>query len=194
MTMADPLPLFDPPTSSVEPTKAPGKPPRPNSKVYLVPITIGDAKAYIEERHRHHKHVQGGLFAVAAGLDERVVGVAIVGRPVARHSDDGWTAEVTRLCTDGTPNACSILYAAAWRAARALGYRRIVTFTLPEEGGGRLCGRRGGDAWGRRAEGRGAARSGLASTSIRSKSRSSGRWVSPSYPPNRHRREPPLLG
>lgn len=67
-------------------------------------------------------------------------GVAIVGRPTARMLDDGWTVEVTRLATDGAHNACSILYAAAWRAARAMGYRRCVTFTLPEEGGASLRG------------------------------------------------------
>jgi hypothetical protein len=62
----------------------------------------------------------------------------MVGRPVARHADDGWTLEVTRCCTDGTQNACSTLYAAAWRAARALGYHRLITFTLPQEGGASL--------------------------------------------------------
>jgi len=59
----------------------------------------------------------------------------IVGRPVARHRDDGFTAEVTRLCTDGTKNACSKLYAAAWRAARAMGYRQIGTYILESEEG-----------------------------------------------------------
>lgn len=65
-------------------------------------------------------------------------GVAIVGRPVARGADDGWTAEVTRCCTDGARNACSMLYAAAWRAVRALGYRKLITYTLAAEGGGSL--------------------------------------------------------
>jgi len=80
------------------------------------------------------------LFAVAAAVDHVVVGVAIIGRPVARRLDDGYTAEVTRLCTDGTRNACSLLYGAAWRAARSLGYRRLITYTLPEEGGSSLRG------------------------------------------------------
>lgn len=65
-------------------------------------------------------------------------GVAIVGRPVARHLDNGWTAEVTRVCTDETRNACSILYAASWRAARAMGYRRMVTYTTKAESGASL--------------------------------------------------------
>ncbi len=69
-----------------------------------------------------------------------VVGVAMVGRPVARHLQDGWTAEVTRCCTTGVKNACSMLYGACWRAARALGYRKLITYTLPEEGGGSLRG------------------------------------------------------
>jgi hypothetical protein len=58
-----------------------------------------------------------------------------VGRPVARHLDDGWTVEVNRVATDGTRNACSMLYAASWRAARAMGYRRMVTYTLDTEPG-----------------------------------------------------------
>jgi hypothetical protein len=76
-------------------------------------------------------------FAVAdeSGL---VHGVALVGRPLSRHLDDNWTLEVTRVCTDGCPNACSFLYGAAWKAARAIGYRRLITYTLPEEGGASL--------------------------------------------------------
>lgn len=62
--------------------------------------------------------------------------MAVVGRPVARHNDDDWTAEVTRLAVvDGQPNACSLLYGAAWRACRALGYRRLITYTLSTEPG-----------------------------------------------------------
>lgn len=75
-------------------------------------------------------------FCVALADDSgETHGVAIVGRPVARGLDDGWTLEVTRTCTDGTKNANSMLYGAAWRAARALGYRRLVTYTLVEESG-----------------------------------------------------------
>ena len=101
----------------------------------------------------------GGLFAVACRRqgEEEINSVVIAGRPVARMLDDGETVEVTRLCTDGTRNACSLLYRAAWRAARALGYRRLVTYTLPEEGGAslrgagfRLAGEAGGGSWTRR--------------------------------------------
>lgn len=129
------------------------------AKLSLVPMTIGEAKAFIDTHHRHHRAPQGGLFAVGAGIiredGPEVVGVAVVGRPVARALDaDDYTAEVTRLCTDGSRNACSMLYGAAWRAARALGYRRLITYTLPEEGGTslraagwRLVGEAGGNPW-----------------------------------------------
>ena len=125
-------------------------------RLQLVPITIGDANEFVRRHHRHHGPTVSGLFAVAAGRGDEVVGVAIIGRPSARMLQDGWTAEVTRLATDGSRNACSILYAAAWRACRALGYRRLVTYTLPEEGGGSLIaagwtlvGSAGGGSWSR---------------------------------------------
>ena len=108
----------------------------------LCPITLCEAFLFVRRHHRHHRPPQGGLFAVACTLEgsDEVCGVAIVGRPIARRLDDGWTAEVTRCCTDGSRNACSMLYGAAWRACRALGYRRLVTYTLPEEGGCSLRG------------------------------------------------------
>lgn len=93
------------------------------------------ANAYIEANHRHHGRVAGLKFAIGAKVDGELVGVAVVGRPVARKLDDGFTCEVTRLCTDGTPNACSFLYSAAWRVAREMGYRRIFTYTLASEPG-----------------------------------------------------------
>jgi hypothetical protein len=108
------------------------------SALCVVPISLGEANAFVAEHHRHHKPVVGHKFSVAVAKGEKVVGVAIIGRPVARARDDGWTLEVTRLCTDGTPNACSALYAAAWRAARAMGYRRIGTYILKEEPGSSL--------------------------------------------------------
>ena len=82
--------------------------------------------------------VVGHKFSIGLSDGDKIVGVAIVGRPVARHLDDGWTLEVNRLCTDGTRNACSMLYAAAWRAARAMGYKRIVTYILESENGASL--------------------------------------------------------
>lgn len=108
--------------------------------LFLCPVSIGDAVTFVNARHRHHKMSKWGqaLFAVACATEASgIVGVAVVGRPKARQSQDGWTAEVVRLATDGSRNACSMLYRAAWRAARALGYVRLVTYTLPEEGGGK---------------------------------------------------------
>ena len=122
----------------------------------LQPITLKEAARFVRERHRHHGKPQGGLFAVAANDGENVVAVAIVGRPVARHLQDGYTAEVIRLCSDGSRNACSLLYGAAWRAARALGYRRLITYTLLTEpgtslraAGWREIGAAGGGSWNR---------------------------------------------
>lgn len=103
--------------------------------LHLTPVTLREARAYVDEHHRHHRAPPGGIFAVAVADDDGVRGVAIVGRPVARGLQDTWTAEVTRLCTDGTKNACSMLYAAAWRAARAMGYKRMITYTLESEPG-----------------------------------------------------------
>lgn len=101
----------------------------------LQPITYAEVCAFIRANHRHHLPPQGWKFGIAVNDGMQVVGVVTVGRPVARMLDDGWTLEVTRCCTDGTRNAASMLYGAAWRAARALGYRRLVTYTLAEEAG-----------------------------------------------------------
>jgi len=129
----------------------------PKPRLEIVPCDIDEAKAFIAQHHRHHLPPQGGKFAIAVALGGRIVGVAIVGRPVSRILDDGWTLEVTRTCTDGTPNANSKLYAACWRAARALGYRRLITYTLPEESGAslraagwKLVGVAGGGSWNRK--------------------------------------------
>ena len=134
------------------PTAAPDR-----DRLTIVPCTITDANAFVAQHHRHHKPVHGALFALAVAIAGRIVGVAIVGRPVARMLQDGWTAEVVRLATTGERNACSILYAAAWRAARALGYRRLVTYILDTEpgtsviaAGWRLVGAAGGGSWARR--------------------------------------------
>lgn len=104
----------------------------------VVPLSLGEANAFVARHHRHSVPTVGHKFSVGAALDGEVVGVAIVGRPVARGLDDGWVLEVLRVCTDGTRNACSILYATCWRAARALGYRKVVTYTLASESGASL--------------------------------------------------------
>ena len=87
----------------------------------LTPINLKTANAFVQQHHRHHKPTRGHKFSIGVSDNGALVGVAICGRPVARRLDDGYTLEVNRLCTDGTPNACSILYAAAYRAARAMG-------------------------------------------------------------------------
>ena len=96
----------------------------------IVPMTLAEANAFVQKNHRHHKPVVGHKYSLGCAAEDNIVGVAIVGRPVSRYLDDGWTLEVTRLCTDGTKNACSMLYAAAWRAARAMGYKRLITYIL----------------------------------------------------------------
>lgn len=120
----------------------------------LQPITYREACDFIRAHHRHHAPPQGWLFGVAVNDGEKVVGVATVGRPVARRFDNGFTAEVTRLCTDGTPHVASKLYAAARRAAFALGYKRVITYTLASESGISIkaagwkeIGRAGGGSW-----------------------------------------------
>ena len=106
----------------------------------LQPIAYADACAFITAHHRHHLPPQGWKFGIGLNDGVQLVGVVTVGRPVARHLDNGWTLEVTRCCTDGTEHACSKLYAAAWRATRALGYRRLITYTLASESGASLRG------------------------------------------------------
>jgi hypothetical protein len=124
------------------------------SELFLVPLFRDEANAFVDQFHRHHGPVVGHLFAIGAAKMGTIVGVAIVGRPVAQASQDGFTAEVRRLATDGTKNACSFLYAACWRAARAMGYRRLVTYTLKSESGvslvasgWTLIGECGGGSW-----------------------------------------------
>lgn len=106
--------------------------------VKVAPCTIADARRFIGQHHRHNLPPNSGLFAARVVSDGNTVGVVIVGRPVARALDDGATAEVTRCCTDGTPNACSMLYGAAKRAAKALGWERLITYTLATEPGASL--------------------------------------------------------
>lgn len=106
--------------------------------IVLRPSTIKEAARYVKSMHRHLPAVTGGLWAVAVvDRDGDVRGVAIVGRP-CRMLQDGYTAEITRVATDGAYNACSMLYGACRRAARALGYRRLFTYLLAHEHGASL--------------------------------------------------------
>ncbi len=132
----------------------------------IVPVNLDEANAFVEKHHRHHKPVPGAKFCLGVAKIIRtdadgesllqICGVAIVGRPVARMLDDTWTLEVNRTCTDGTPNANSALYGACRRASFALGYRKLITYTLQEEGGKSLSaagwkclGEAGGGSWSR---------------------------------------------
>jgi hypothetical protein len=101
----------------------------------LVHLELSDANAFVAKLHRHHKPAVGHRFSVGLEYEGTLRGCAIVGRPVARMTDQRNTVEVVRLCTDGTPNACSFLYSAAARAAQALGYKKIQTFILVSEPG-----------------------------------------------------------
>lgn len=122
--------------------------------LYAVPVSFEDACAFVAQHHRHHQPPQGQKFSIGVAQHDKVVGVVIVGRPISRMMQDGWTLEVTRLATDGTRNACSFLYAAAWRATRAMGYRKLTTCILDTEpgttlkaAGWRLVGKAGGGSW-----------------------------------------------
>jgi hypothetical protein len=129
------------------------------ARLTLVPISVRDARAFIERVHRHHRAPQGAKFAVSVAQGSVIKGVCTAGRPVSRAFDDGWTIEITRVAVlEGVPNACSKLLSAAWRAARGMGYRRAVTYTLAEEGGGslvaggwRCVGEAGGGSWNRQS-------------------------------------------
>ncbi|GAA4226000.1 hypothetical protein GCM10022254_09460 [Actinomadura meridiana] len=111
----------------------------PTGDLRIVPVRFVDACGFVAMWHRHHAPPVGHKFTLGIADEADVLrGVAIVGRPVARFLDDGLTLEVTRTATDGTANANSMLYAAAWRAAKALGYRRLITYTQDGESGASL--------------------------------------------------------
>lgn len=101
----------------------------------LLPCELSEARAFIVKHHRHHRPPQGHRFSLKACVDGATVGVAVVGRPVGRHQQDGDTLEIVRLCTDGTRNAVSFLVGAVKRAGRALGYKRVISYTLESENG-----------------------------------------------------------
>jgi len=106
--------------------------------LYLVPVTFAEACQFVDTEHRHHRRPVGHKFSIGVAQAGELVGVAMCGRPVARAFDDGLTLEVNRTCTDGTRNANSMLYGAAARAAFALGYLRLITYTAGDESGSSL--------------------------------------------------------
>ena len=118
------------------------------------PIILREANAYVARHHRHNMPVNGHKWSLACFDGDRLCGVAIAGQPVARKLDDGLTIEIRRVCTDGTRNACSILYGACARVAKAMGYKRVITYTLVSEPGTSLiasgftcAGEAGGVSW-----------------------------------------------
>lgn len=124
-------------------------------RLTIVPIKQDEAKAYIRRIHRHHPPPTGSIFQLAVADESGTIrGVAMVGRPVGPGYDDGWTLEVNRAATDGCDNANSALYGACWRAAKALGWLRVITYTLRSESGSslraagyRVIGERKGRSW-----------------------------------------------
>lgn len=110
--------------------------------LHAIPMKLAEACEFVRNFHRHNKPPVSGLFAVGCSDGEKLIGVAIVGRPVARFLDDGKTAEVIRCCVnnDAPKGACSFLYARCWQAAKALGWSKLITYTLQEEGGASLRG------------------------------------------------------
>lgn len=106
-----------------------------SKKFKAVPLTLKQANEYILQFHRHHKPTRGHRFSIGAYYDNKLVGIAIVGRPVSRGCDPYNIAEVTRLATDGTYNACSFLYSRCAKAAEAMGFIKIQTYILDTEPG-----------------------------------------------------------
>jgi hypothetical protein len=109
-----------------------------SERILVVPIELDEANAYVERHHRHSNPTVGHRFSLGAALGDEIVGVAIVGRPLARPLQDGWTVEALRVCSVGERNVNSFLYGVCWRAARTLGYRRLVTYNLASESGASL--------------------------------------------------------
>lgn len=109
-----------------------------NIPLKIVPMHLKEANEYVELYHRHHKPVVGCKFCIGCEYEDIIVGVAICGRPVSHHFDDGRTLEINRLCTNGTRNACSKLYGACIRIAREMGYHKVITYILESENGASL--------------------------------------------------------
>ncbi|MDT8718190.1 hypothetical protein IAI10_16105 [Clostridium sp. 19966] len=108
-------------------------------KYELQPISLNEAKIFVTKYHRHNVAPVGHKFSIGLNDGEKVIGVVIVGRPIARHRQDGYTLEVLRCCVlEGYKDACSMLYAVAWRVTRNLGYKKLITYTLKSEPGSSL--------------------------------------------------------
>lgn len=101
----------------------------------VIPLTLKQANDFVLKNHRHHKQVQGHRFSLGYEIAGEIVAVIICGRPVSRKTDFKSCLEITRMCSDGTKNACSKLYAAAARVAKEMGFKKIQTFILESENG-----------------------------------------------------------
>lgn len=106
----------------------------------IIPVTFRQACAFVKAHHRHNKPPTGHKFSIGCTQAEMLCGVVMIGRPVSRviQTAEPFTVEVNRTCTDGTQNANSMLYGAAWRAAKAMGYTRAITYTQAQETGASL--------------------------------------------------------
>ena len=111
-------------------------------KLSPVPMKLSEAIEFVRNFHRHNKPPIGGVFAVGCSDGEKLVGVAIVSRPISRHLDNGETLEVTRCCVvdESQKGACSFLYSRCWKAAKALGWKKLITYTLKSESGSSMRG------------------------------------------------------
>lgn len=128
-----------------------------NPMLTIVPIEFDEACQFVKQHHRHHQPPVRVKFSIACAADDRICGVAMIGRPVSRHNQDGWTLEIVRLCTDGTQHAASKLAPRAWRIVQAMGYRRLITYILEDEtgvslitAGMRCVGKTTGGSWDRK--------------------------------------------
>lgn len=101
----------------------------------IIPMTFREANIFVGKYHRHNNPTVGCKFCIGVMCGNQLHGVAICGRPVSRHLDNGYTLEICRVCTDGTRNACSKLYGACCRIAKEMGYRRVITYILESENG-----------------------------------------------------------
>lgn len=109
-----------------------------SEKVEIRPISFKQASEFINKHHRHHNATVGCKFVIGLYKGDRLIGCAVCGRPVSRHLDNGFTCEINRVCTDGTRNACSMLYGACCRIAKEMGYKKIITYILESEDGASL--------------------------------------------------------
>ena len=107
--------------------------------IHIAPCSLNEANDFVLKHHRHHKPCTGHKFSVSIrNSDNEILGVAICGRPISRYLDDGYTLEINRCCTMGVKNGCSMLYGACIRIAKAMGYDKVITYTLESEDGASL--------------------------------------------------------